>query len=62
MSYFNNKILELTQGTYVIPCSTNIGIILDNKEKESDVYIVDSGNTEVDGEYILEVLDEFFEF
>ena len=57
MSYFNNKILELTQVTYVIPCSTNIGIILDDKEKESDVYIVDSGNTEVDGEYILEVLD-----
>ena len=62
MSYFNNKMLELIPGIFVIPGNTNIGVITDQKESITEVYIVDSGNTEVDGEYILETLDEYFKF
>lgn len=62
MSYFNNKILELSPDVYVIPGATNVGVITDNKSEELEVYLVDTGNTEVDGEYVLEVLEEFFNF
>ena len=62
MSYFNNKMLELIPGIFVIPGNTNIGVITDKKDSITEVYIVDSGNTEVDGEYILETLDEYFKF
>ena len=62
MSYFNNKMLELIPGIFVITGNTNIGVITDQKDSITEVYIVDSGNTEVDGEYILETLDEYFKF
>lgn len=62
MIFADNKILELSPGVYVIPGTTNIGIITDDKGTYQDVFIIDSGNTEIDGEYILEVLENFFKF
>lgn len=61
---FNNKILELLPGTYIIPGTTNVGIVTDKNPDSSvtDVYVIDTGNTEVDGEYILDVLNEYFSF
>jgi len=48
-------------GVYVIPSNTNVGVITDECEDGIGVYLVDSGATEIDGEYILDVLKAFFE-
>ena len=62
MSEKKEKIFELKENVFVIPNSTNVGVILsfDDKRKNADVYLVDSGCTEIDGEYVLDVLNEFF--
>ncbi|NLC93594.1 MAG: MBL fold metallo-hydrolase, partial [Treponema sp.] len=54
------KIIELSDGFLYIPSTTNIGVIIDKKESVFDVYLIDSGNSELSGEYILDVLDEYF--
>ena len=46
--------IELIPGVYYIPNTTNTGIITAGKS----VYIVDSGPSEIEGEYILDVLDK----
>lgn len=80
MENFSTKILELSDGVFVIPGNTNIGVIItQNFEKDfhcentssccaSDcepvkkhVILIDSGCSEIDGEYVLDVLDNFFE-
>lgn len=62
MDNFGTKILELSQDVYVIPAATNVGVILNNTDAETEVYLVDSGSTEIEGDYILDVLDSFFKY
>mgnify|MGYP004450734011 FL=1 len=50
MDNFGTKILELIQDVYVIPASTNVGVILNNTETQTEVYLVDSGCTELEGD------------
>ena len=56
------KILELKDDVFVILNGTNVGVILSFAEggNNCDVFLVDSGCTEIDGEYILDVLKNFF--
>ena len=62
MDNLSARIIELSSGVYVIPGSTNVGVITNEKDSSSvEVYLVDSGPTEIDGEYILDVLKAFFE-
>ena len=64
MSDISKKIIELLPDTFVIPAPTNIGAIIKNDDKNpsaSIVYLIDSGTTEIDAEYILNVLNDFFE-
>ena len=60
MSDISAKIVELLSGVYVIPAATNIGVIVDRKSRCSEVYLVDSGCTEIDADYLLSILDTFF--
>lgn len=63
MDNLTARIIELSTGVYVIPGNTNVGVIT-NETSPSDaveVYLVDSGCTEIDGEYVLDVLKAFFE-
>lgn len=60
MSDISTKIVELLSGVYVIPGATNIGVILNQKSMHSEVYLVDSGCTEIDADYILSILETFF--
>lgn len=61
MDNLSARIIELSSGVYVIPGSTNVGVITNEKDSSIEVYLVDSGSTEIDGEYILDVLKAFFE-
>ena len=69
MDNLSARIIELASGVYVIPGSTNVGVITNevtssNNETAApsiEVYLVDSGCTEIDGEYVLDVLKAFFE-
>ena len=61
MDNLTARIIELSTGVYVIPGTTNIGVITNEKGTEVEVYLVDSGCTEIDGEYVLDVLKAFFE-
>ncbi len=61
MSDVSTKIIELLPTAYVIPGLTNVGIITEKHCGKTDVYMIDSGTTEIDGEYILSILDTFFE-
>ncbi|MCR4949091.1 MAG: MBL fold metallo-hydrolase [Treponema sp.] len=63
MDNLTARIIELSSGVYVIPGNTNVGVITDENETNGTVglYLVDSGCTEIDGEYILDVLKAFFE-
>ena len=60
--FCTEKIFELKENIFVIPNSTNVGVILsfDNERKNAGVFLIDSGCTEIDGEYILDVLNDFF--
>jgi len=59
------RIIELSSGVYVIPGTTNVGVVtnenLSSNGSSVDVYLIDSGSTEIDGEYVLDVLKAFFE-
>jgi len=55
------RIIELSSGVYVIPGSTNVGVITNENSSSVEVYLIDSGCTEIDGEYVLDVLKAFFE-
>ena len=75
MENFSTKMVELSDGVFVIPGNTNVGVIItQNFEKEffgtetenqneckNQIILVDSGASEIDGEYILDVLKDFFE-
>ena len=65
MDNLTAKIIELSSGVYVIPGTTNVGVITNESISAEgasvDVYLVDSGCTEIDGEYVLDVLKAFFE-
>ena len=55
------KIIQLVSGIYYIPNSTNAGIIASHSSNgENELYIIDSGPSEIEGEYILDTLDEYF--
>lgn len=60
MEYVTTKMVELLSGVYVIPGATNVGVITDEKNGIKEVYLIDTGCTELDGEYILETLAEYF--
>lgn len=71
MENTSTKIIELSDGVYVIPGATNVGVIV-NKQSPAgqaadqagttlpEVYLVDSGCTEIDSEYVLDILKAFF--
>ena len=65
MDNLTAKIIELSSGVYVIPATTNVGVITNENPSSTDssveVYLIDSGCTEIDGEYVLDVLKAFFE-
>lgn len=61
MDNLSARIIELASGVYVIPGNTNVGVITNGDGSEKEVYLVDSGCTEIDAEYILDVLTAFFE-
>ena len=61
MENLSSKIIELADGVYVIPGNTNVGVITSQKDDYTEVYLVDSGCTEIDGEYVLDILKAFFE-
>ncbi len=65
MDNLTARIIELSSGVYVIPGTTNIGVVtnenLSSNGSSVDVYLIDSGSTEIDGEYVLDVLKAFFE-
>ena len=61
MDNLSAKIIELSAGVYVIPGTTNVGVITNENGSSIEVYLVDSGCTEIDGEYVLDVLKAFFE-
>lgn len=60
MENLSSKIVELDKNIYVIPGNTNVGVILSNSNDITDVYLIDSGATEIDGEYILDIITDFF--
>lgn len=65
MDNLTARIIELSSGVYVIPGTTNVGVVtnenLSSNGSTVDVYLIDSGSTEIDGEYVLDVLKAFFE-
>jgi len=61
MADISAKIIELMNNCYVIPSGTNIGVITNRINDTTEVYLVDSGCTEIDGDYVLNLLDTFFE-
>lgn len=63
MDNLTARIIELSSGVYVIPGNTNVGVITNETSPSGavEVYLVDSGCTEIDGEYVLDVLKAFFE-
>ena len=61
MDNLTARIIELSSGVYVIPGTTNVGVITNENEASVEVYLIDSGCTEIDGEYVLDVLKAFFE-
>ena len=61
MDNLTARIIELSTGVYVIPATTNVGVITSENGSGLDVYLIDSGCTEIDGEYVLDVLKAFFE-
>ena len=61
MDNLTAKIIELSSGVYVIPGTTNVGVITNENDSVVEVYLVDSGCTEIDGEYVLDILRAFFE-
>lgn len=65
MDNLTAKIIELSSGVYVIPGTTNVGVIINENDSSKasavEVYLIDSGSTEIDGEYVLDVLKAFFE-
>ena len=61
MDNLSARIIELSAGVYVIPGTTNVGVITNENGSSIEVYLVDSGCTEIDGEYVLDVLKAFFE-
>ena len=61
MDNLSARIIELSSGVYVIPGTTNVGVITNENGSLIEVYLVDSGCTEIDGEYVLDVLKAFFE-
>ncbi len=65
MDNLTAKIIELSAGVYVIPATTNVGVIVNEISSSNgssvEVYLIDSGCTEIDGEYVLDVLKAFFE-
>ena len=70
MENFSTKMVELSDGVFVIPGNTNVGVIItQNFEKDffgtetenqneckNQIILVDSGCSEIDGEYFLDVL------
>lgn len=60
MDNLSAKIIELSQGVYVIPGNTNVGVITSYEDSCTQVYLIDSGCTEIDGEYVLDVIKAFF--
>ena len=61
MDNLTARIIELSSGVYVIPATTNVGVITNESNSGIEVYLVDSGCTEIDGEYVFDVLKAFFE-
>lgn len=54
------KLQKLIQGVYLLPGTTNIGVIIDKEDSENTVYLVDSGASFSNGRYVLQTLSAFF--
>ena len=54
------SLTQLIPGIYVIPGTTNVGVITDTKNSVTNVYLVDAGRTEEQGFAVLSVVDSFF--
>ena len=61
MDNLSARIIEISAGIYVIPATTNVGVVTNENGSGVEVYLIDSGCTEIDGEYVLDVLKVFFE-
>lgn len=61
MDNLSAKMIELSQGVFVIPGNTNVGVIISKENNTNIVYLVDSGCTEIDGEFTLDILKAFFD-
>lgn len=61
MGNLSAKMIELDNGVYVIPGNTNVGVICSKLEEVVEVYLVDSGATEIDSEYIFDIITDFFQ-
>ena len=44
----------------MIPGTTNVGVITNENGSSLEIYLIDSGCTEIEGEYVLDVLKVFF--
>lgn len=51
---------EIGKNIYVIEGSTNIGVIIEEKDTKFEVILIDSGGSELDGEKVISILDDFF--
>ena len=54
----SNSITQLIPGIYVIPGVTNVGVITDSKK--SEIYLIDTGRTEDQGEKMFSTLQKNF--
>ena len=54
----SEKFINLIKDVYYIPNSTNVGLIRVKDDDKYLVYLIDSGSSEIEGEYLLDLLDE----
>lgn len=54
----SEKFINLIKDVYYIPNSTNVGLIRVKDDDKYLVYLIDSGPSEIEGEYLLDLLDE----
>ena len=51
---------KIAEGIYFVPGDTNVGIITSENNGITELYLVDSGNSSIDGDFIFGVIDDFF--
>ncbi|MCR4580842.1 MAG: MBL fold metallo-hydrolase [Treponema sp.] len=56
----SEKLIELIPDVFYIPNSTNVGLIAVKDNGSPLLYLIDSGPSELEGEYVLDVLNEYY--